>query len=414
MSELHLRSKAAYLSEKEIDEVLSPSAIRSQARRIFDLTIEGKTSFIYEAKRLPDTVSFVLEVIREKYPDLAIPFHSRWGHFRAGGLDRVKGLDRRIDGCDQMERARAKLDLVITSVLLDAGAGMAWTYLDPETKKAFGRSEGLGLASLGMFLSGELSRDRASLRVDSEGLRRVTPEILERHFQVSASNPLVGVEGRVALLNNLAGALAYKSIFRDGRPGNILDYLKERFGKSLQAPQILRAVLDGFGAIWPSRLSANGVNLGDVWRYSKFPATPEIGQLVPFHKLSQWMTYSLIEPILDAGLEVRGVEELTGLAEYRNGGLMLDSGLLRLRRSEDAAISWEPGSDLIIEWRALTIHLLDLIGAEVQQAIGKTPAEFPLAKVLEGGTWWAGRKLAREKRTDGGPPLSIVSDGTVF
>lgn len=36
-------------------------------------------------------------------------------------------------------------------------------------------------------------------------------------------------------------------------------------------------------------------------------------------------------------------------------------------------------------------------------------------KVLEGGTWTAGRKIAKEKRPETcGPPIVIVSDGTVF
>jgi hypothetical protein len=39
---------------------------------------------------------------------------------------------------------------------------------------------------------------------------------------------------------------------------------------------------------------------------------------------------------------------------------------------------------------------------------------LPLAKVLEGGTWAAGRIIARRLRADGSPPLNVVSDGTVF
>ena len=39
---------------------------------------------------------------------------------------------------------------------------------------------------------------------------------------------------------------------------------------------------------------------------------------------------------------------------------------------------------------------------------------FPLAKVLEGGTWQAGREIAREKRADATPPIRIQSDGTLF
>lgn len=407
MSELNL-------SATEIDYIFSPAAIRAQAKRIFDLTVQGKTSFAFHESKLESASKYVLDVIHKKYPKLDIPFHSRWGHFRAGGFDRTKKLNQLLSMSDASERARAKLDLVITSVLLDAGAGAEWSYFDNETQTSFGRSEGLGLASFSMFLSGAMSLDHESLRADGEALIKVTPEQLKKHFQVTDDNPLIGIEGRASLMNGLALAVLNKKMFRDGRPGNIFDYLVSKYGDSITAPQILRAVLDGFGKIWPGRISSGNTNLGDVWRYSKFQGGSAKDALVPFHKLSQWMTYSLIEPIAEANIRVTGVENLTGLAEYRNGGLMIDSGLITLNNPEDAEKKWEPSSDLIIEWRALTIHLLDLIGERVQKALKKTPAEFPLAKVLEGGTWWAGRYLAQEKRQGGTPPLDIKSDGTVF
>jgi hypothetical protein len=37
-----------------------------------------------------------------------------------------------------------------------------------------------------------------------------------------------------------------------------------------------------------------------------------------------------------------------------------------------------------------------------------------IAKVLEGGTWAAGRVLARARRADASPPVRVISDGTVF
>jgi hypothetical protein len=58
--------------------------------------------------------------------------------------------------------------------------------------------------------------------------------------------------------------------------------------------------------------------------------------------------------------------------------------------------------------------LLDKIGAMVRQKLNKTEQDFPLAKVLEGGTWRAGRIAAKQKRPDGSPPLKLNSDGTVF
>lgn len=400
------------LSHANMEYLFSPTAIRERAQKIFSLTCEGKTSFIYDDKEFQPTVNYVLQVIRKNYPDLNIPFHSRWGHFRAGGIDRVRNLDTRWKRLSPLERARVKIDLVIPSVLLDAGAGEKWKYLEKE--KEYSRSEGLGLASLEMFLCGIMSSDKKSLRADAAGLKSITSKDLNAAFQISESNPLLGVEGRVLLLNNLAGALSNRKIFCEGRPGNIVDFLIQRYGSIIPAPGILHAVIKGLGPIWPGRLSANGENLGDMWIYSKLGEPGSFASLVPFHKLSQWMTYSLIEPIVEAGLQVTEVEKLTGLAEYRNGGLMLDSGLISLKNPADAQKTWTPDSDLIIEWRALTVHLLDQISFGVLKALGKSPAEFPLAKVLEGGTWWAGRYLAKEKRAGGNPPLQIQSDGTVF
>jgi hypothetical protein len=402
------------LNPEQIDYLLSPAAIRERAGRIFKMTLDGRTAFELHQEKIQPTVDYVLSVIKKNYPDMKIPFHSRWGHFRAGGIDRGRDFTLKLHGTDKIEAARSKLDLVITSVLLDAGAGADWKYVEKENGKTFTRSEGLGVASYHMFCSGVMSSDRLSMRADFEGMKNISSADLEFHFQVTPNNPLVGVDGRVALLNGLGEALKNQVIFRDGRPGNIIDYLSGRYGQTIPAVGILRAVLDGLGSIWPGRLSAAGVNLGDVWIHPKLGASGSFESLVPIHKLSQWMTYSLIEPIEEAGFKVTGVEGLTGLAEYRNGGLFLDSGVLTVRDSEDLKKTWTPDTTFIVEWRALTVVLLDQIGEKVQKAIGKTASEFPLAKVLEGGTWWAGRFLAQEKRPGGAPPLNIKSDGTVF
>jgi hypothetical protein len=105
---------------------------------------------------------------------------------------------------------------------------------------------------------------------------------------------------------------------------------------------------------------------------------------------------------------------MTGLAEYRNGGLILDTGLITLKNSENFNVAHKPDSEIIIEWRALTIVLLDKIADIIRKKLGFSLDEFPLAKVLEGGTWWAGRKVAKSLREDSSPPLKLDSDGTVF
>ena len=134
---------------------------------------------------------------------------------------------------------------------------------------------------------------------------------------------------------------------------------------------------------------------------------------VPLHKLSQWLTYSLLEPFEWAGVHVHGVDALTALPEYRNGGLLLDTGVLRLRDPAWAARSWDVGEELVVEWRALTVALLDELAPLVRTQLGVDAERLPLACVLEGGSWAAGRALAGRLR-DGRAPLSVASDGTVF
>jgi len=137
-------------------------------------------------------------------------------------------------------------------------------------------------------------------------------------------------------------------------------------------------------------------------------------QLIPFHKLSQWLTYSLLEPLQELGLTLTHLDSLTGLPEYRNGGLCIDLGLLQAKQDTIQTQKHSPNSPVIVEWRALTVVLLDQIATEIRRQLGMTAAQLPLAKILQGGTWSAGRRIANQLRPKGIPPIQIESDGTVF
>jgi hypothetical protein len=111
---------------------------------------------------------------------------------------------------------------------------------------------------------------------------------------------------------------------------------------------------------------------------------------------------------------VTDIDGLTGLAEYRNGGLFVDNGVLTFREARDACREHEVASSLVVEWRALTVALLDRIADGVRYRLGLGANALPLSKILQGGTWAAGRLLACERRADASPPVKIISDGTVF
>ena len=394
--------------------LLDAEAVRERCHELLDACERGALAyFVLDADRLAGTADYVAGEVRRNYPSLDIPFHSRWRHFEAGGFDRVTPL---LEGIDGHERARIRYDLAITSVLLDAGAGAAWRWREPGTGLELARSEGLGVASLHLFASGALSSDPDHpLRADADGLSRVTEDTVSRAFQVDGGNPLAGLDGRVALLHALGHALrAHPALFGDApaRPGHLFDALTTNHA-SVALGDALHAVLHGLGAIWPGRIVIDGISLGDVWRHPAIVRDDATHGLVPFHKLSQWLAYSLVEPMLEAGVEVTGVDTLTGLAEYRNGGLFVDLGVLALRDPGAASSPLAIDSELVVEWRALTVALLDRLAPLVWERLGLDADPPPLVKLLEGGTWSAGRRIAAERR-GGGPPIEVVSDGTVF
>jgi hypothetical protein len=401
--------------------LLNAGAVRDRAHRMLEMGLDDQLSgFRIELDRLSEAADFVLAATRKTYPTLDVPFHSRWRHFVVGGVDRWAALAAARPWRDAAERARAEFDLAVISVLLDAGAGPSWRYRDAVTGTAIGRSEGLALASLDMFARGLFSAKAGEpLRADAAALARLTVADLRSGFQVGEDNPLVGLEGRVALLRRLGEQVsALPEVFarHDApRPGGLFDHLAKAGDRGLiAAPMILSELLLHLGSIWPSRITLDGVPLGDCWRYPALAAEGTTSGLMPLHKLSQWLSYSLIEPIERAGARVTDVDGLTGLAEYRNGGLFVDTGVLVLRDPPDGQREHDVGSPLVVEWRALTVALLDRLAELLRQRTGLDAVSLPLAKILQGGTWTAGRELAFARRPDGSPPIRVVSDGTVF
>lgn len=401
--------------------LLSAAAVRHGANRILTLALDGLLDdWVVDLDLLPITADFVANVVRERYPQADPPLHARWRHFVFAGRDLWREIAATREWHGPAAAARAAIDLVTTSVLLDAGASPGWRYHDADTGLIATRSEGLALASLRWFQSGSLSDDPVDpLRVDATTLVQIDTRSLEEAFQSTATDPLLGAEGRAALLNRLGAVLqARPELFALNdlpRPGGLFDAFALRAHNGvLPARVILETLLDGLGSIWADRPILDGVPLGDCWIHPALQGGTPAQSYVPLHKLSQWLTYSLIEPLEIAGIRVCGIEELTGLAEYRNGGLFVDTGVILPRDTAAWSQSYTVSDPFVVGWRALTIALLDRLAQPVRTRLGVAPEAFPLACMLEGGTWAAGRLIARERRADGGPPFCILSDGTVF
>ncbi|MFY0611722.1 MAG: URC4/urg3 family protein [Hyphomicrobiaceae bacterium] len=417
------KPKAGHLTNTDANDgsapaalLLSAKAVRERCWQVFDARAELE-HFSVHLDRLEDAADYVIETTRQNYPSLDIPFHARWRHFTFAGVDRWQELAQTLT-VDAEEMARIQFDLVIASVLLDAGAGADWCYLDKRTGKSFSRSEGLALASLDGFAAGLFSSSPGNnFQADALALSAIGRDDLGSAFQVTPQNPLVGLDGRVQLMRSVGSNLtAHPEFFSAEAPriGGLFDCIKRTYGQSIAAAELLEVVLTAFGGIWPGRLEIDGVNLGDTWGHPAVAGAGETNGRVPFHKLSQWLTYSLIEPLQQAGIDVVLIDDLTGLAEYRNGGLFVDLGVLEVRDPTTLQVAHNPGDPLIVEWRALTIALLDQLADLVRSKLGAKGENLPLASILEGGTWAAGRRIASKLRDDGSPPIRIISDGSVF
>jgi Protein of unknown function (DUF1688) len=396
-------------------ELLNAAAVRKAAHEMLRRLERGEGAWQVDLSKLDIAAQEIVSTTLERYPDLNIPYHSRWRHFEAGGVPRRQQLAQRMrsSGMTKPELARAEIDLAVVSVLMDAGSGPDWKFVDEG--RTYTRSEGLGVASFRMFEQGAFSsQSHRPFQVDAVALMALSSAQLEKGFSVSASNPLVGVAGRTQLLNRLGTQLNLRpDMFQVGdqfRPGGLFDYLSR--GKStIAAGDILTALLEGLGGMWLTGNELEGQALGDCWPYGL-----KNGAItwVPFHKLSQWLSYSMLEAFEAAGIAVIDLDALTGLPEYRNGGLLMDTGVLQLKNQELRDREFLVSDPVIIEWRAATVALLDQLAPMVKAKLGFLPeVHLPLAKVLEGGSWAAGRKTAQRLRA-GLPPLNIMSDGTVF
>ncbi|KAJ0396096.1 hypothetical protein P43SY_006664 [Pythium insidiosum] len=390
-----------------VEYLRSLPSVRETCHRVYALAKDDELPhFSVDQDKIADVAEYVIKIIREGYPgnEAGVPFHSRWRHFETGNPERMTAAWT----CDTKEKARRLLDLALVSVLLDAGAGPTWKFKEPGTEDVYCRSEGLGIASLHMFMQGTFSSNPKTSphRVDADALIKLPTDAIATAFQVRLGK---SIKARPEYFGGEDGTSA--------RPGNIVDYLfkfKNDTGE-VSVATLWKGVVYGLEDIWPSdRTAIAGKNMGDVWKLSYLPEHATSEKYVSFHKLSQWLTYSLMEPLQEAGLKITDLHLMTGLPEYRNGGLLVDYGVLVPKHADILTDEFDPSSEVIIEWRALTVALLDEIHKVLLERLDLSADVFPLVKMLEGGSWKAGRVIAKEKRDSGGPPIKIRSDGTVF
>ncbi len=384
----------------DVKSLLCVDAVLDASDRMLQEAQHGGTPFSVDEDALNALARELAERIRTQYGRQAVPLHARWRHFETACPETFMIFMERLQGTSDIGTAEALIDLAVVSVLLDAGAGKAWRYHSPEAG-IIGRSEGLAVASLEMFMQGIFAATEDDPnRVDAHALINLKPEQLAEGLQHRSDNALAGFEGRCAMLNALGHTLNDHGLSR------CADILKP-YRTLEEASDVLERFLCVLGFVFPSRLTLDGIPMGDVWHYGPW------NEPVALHKLPQWLSYSCIEPLAYVNVHLERDDSLTALAEYRNGGLLMDAGVLKLREPYLIEEQHHPGSDVIIAWRALTVGLIECLADLVRDILETSSEDLPMGGILQAGTWAMGRERAARLR-NGAPPLSIISDGTVF
>ena len=237
------------------------------------------------------------------------------------------------------------------------------------------------MASFHAFTGGLFSSDPdRPLQADAAGLRGLVTDHLAAAFQVSERNPLVGLEGRAVLLRRLGEAMREQpEVFgEDGRPGGLLRHAGQPAAARTCRPPPTSTAHDILSQLLIVAVAASGrpataiggVPLGDCWRHAAVRGEGLTDGWVPFHKLSQWLTYSLLEPFEWAGVQrarPRRADRPARVPQRRPADRQRRAAPARRRGCRSAV--WQPGDEFIVEWRALTVALLDELAPRVRQLL---------------------------------------------
>ncbi|KAI8092103.1 hypothetical protein BDF21DRAFT_377193 [Thamnidium elegans] len=434
----------------DIEFLLSLRAVRERCFKVQEAAVKSKLNhFDIDESKLQDMAQFIISFIKRDYDDPSqIPAYGRWRHFDVGGKPRLQTLINSWSniGTDATEQTRRVLDLLVIAVLLDIDPGQNnWSFREKISNRVYKRREGIAVAILEMFNSGLFSvNPNQPHRVDAEALSNLTMDKLLTGFQTESMS---GLEQRIELLKHLAKTLQDRPDYFGGelghipRPGNMMDYLlshpttiKTRKGPLIHLETLWPVVYE-IGELWTvsqEKTRGGTLGLGDVW------PCPSLGenQFVPFHKLSQWLVYSLIEPMEKLmGAIIEGTEQLTPLPDYSNGGLLIDTGFLTLKKTDyergitnyrqnsllpgqpkiEMIPTFEMSDPVVIEWRALTIAYLDLVAERVRSTMKLSKKTLSLTQLIEGGIVSAGKELAEISRPNTQqPPILIKNERGVI
>lgn len=385
-------------------ELFRPQEVRRRAHEILDLLQKrASPSIEVHGGNMKTALLRVLEATKENYPDFQIPPYGLWREFEAGGIDRWAALAgaRQFESAEEMLASAA--DLAVLGALMKTCRPANWVFEDTMTGGTAAGSGASALAAFQMFASGAFSAAMADpYRVDAETLTSFDPVELASGLQWDRQADKTLLDAMLRHLKRCGEAMALRpDLFSHGnatRPGLLAVRLAGESDGAVDALRLLDNLLEAFAPVWDGGAVSGDVMLGDSFAHSGLPGLPDLeeGFICPFHMAAQEMVYSLVEPFAWAGFEVAGLEHLTAPGDTAHAALFVGTGVLELS-ADGENLSQGSARDRMVELRAASIALTDLLAGLLRQELDVSEGQLPLTCILEGGTSRAGNRIFEER-----------------
>ncbi|WP_319772686.1 DUF1688 family protein [Breoghania sp.] len=397
--------------------LMTPHAVRARANLLLDKALGGELSHVAVDVRALDPLSESLAaLIRTKWPDQVLPFHSVWRRFEAGGHDRFAGLAASRKWRDVREMGRAAFDMALVAGFIGTVAPAGWGFADGMAAERYPGADGLAVASLSMIASGLFSgKPLDPLRADAGQLVRVSVDEIAAGLQIGPGKPAMDCTPLAHILQHLGEAVGLRDdLFAhndDPRPGGLFDLLfEEGLEGAVGASRVMDLLCEGLSMVQVEGPALGGIPLGDT---AKHPALRGEGveegteTFMPFHARLQRLVPDLVEPLVWAGVEITGLEDLTVGSDAAAVELLLDAGVVTLCDGplQGGVIALD--APQAVELRAVTVALFDRLAEKLRMQLETNAEEMPLAGLLEGAIRYAAGKIALEKRGSLAPMIQF-------
>lgn len=343
--------------------------VRERAWMLLAAVERGESEHFNLSPESVSTVALALaSAIRETTPDLRPPLATLWPRLQRDHPAAVERLAASVAGLDGQGRARAGADMALLALVI------APDGVEP------------GLGALAQFFAagGTTTRPADGPALNAPGLRRLlagdTAVALPDELRPVLQDPATRQR-----LETLATGLEQdaETFGADGRFGTLLDRIA---GPARSDGLTAQGMLDRLGPLLDpvagSTVRIGGSIAGDIWRHPLAWADDRSRELVPFHCLLQSLVLDLVEPLAEAGIKLDGLEELTVPATRRLAADILRLGLVNPRHAAVARLRHPPGSDIVVELRALSIALADRLVDRLRQELNLTVRDLPAVRIV--------------------------------